>query len=215
MSGSGISWNICTTAPRSRQITTPAPHRSVFYRPDALPAAQPTASKHWRPRSIIDIDIGHSRHSLLQLVAASYASLQPSLSAGRQQHELNILISLSWHARSLPPPSHGIRKPVAAQPDLLILTVMVYFVWQCFQCFDTVGWHQQEHPACKNWVMRCWCGYLSGARCRLFAYGPVDAITIPQPHHLSPFKSKLVLPFWYRLTQVATASKNPITSCLI
>ena len=30
----------------SRQITTSAPHRSVFYRPDALPAAQPTASKH-------------------------------------------------------------------------------------------------------------------------------------------------------------------------
>jgi len=27
--------------------TTPASHRSVFYRPDALPAAQPTASKHW------------------------------------------------------------------------------------------------------------------------------------------------------------------------
>ena len=26
--------------------TTPAPHHSVFYRPDALPAAQPTASKH-------------------------------------------------------------------------------------------------------------------------------------------------------------------------
>ena len=30
----------------SLQTTTPAPHRSVFYRPDALPAAQPTASKH-------------------------------------------------------------------------------------------------------------------------------------------------------------------------
>jgi len=25
----------------------PAPHHSVFYRPHALPAAQPTASKHW------------------------------------------------------------------------------------------------------------------------------------------------------------------------
>ena len=36
------------SAPRSRQITMPAPHYSVFYRPDALPAAQPTASKHWR-----------------------------------------------------------------------------------------------------------------------------------------------------------------------
>jgi len=37
---------ICKSAPHSRQITTPAPHYSVFYRPDALPAAQPTASKH-------------------------------------------------------------------------------------------------------------------------------------------------------------------------
>jgi len=26
----------------------PAPNHSVFYRPDALPAAQPTSSKHWR-----------------------------------------------------------------------------------------------------------------------------------------------------------------------
>jgi len=48
MSGSDISWAICKSAPHSRQITTPAPHHSVFYRPDVLPAAQPTASKHWR-----------------------------------------------------------------------------------------------------------------------------------------------------------------------
>ena len=39
MSGSGISWAICKSEPRSRQITTPAPHHSVFYRPDAQPAA--------------------------------------------------------------------------------------------------------------------------------------------------------------------------------
>ena len=30
MSGSGISWTMCKSAPRSRQITTPAPHHSVF-----------------------------------------------------------------------------------------------------------------------------------------------------------------------------------------
>jgi len=48
VSGSGISWAVCKSAPCSRQITMLAPHRSVFYRPDALPAAQPTASKHWR-----------------------------------------------------------------------------------------------------------------------------------------------------------------------
>ena len=34
---------------------------------------------------------------------------------------------------------------------------------------------QDEHPACKNWVMRCWCGYLFGVRCSLFAYDPADA----------------------------------------
>ena len=47
--GTGISWTIRKSfAPHSRQITTPVPHHSVFYRRDALPATQPTASKHWR-----------------------------------------------------------------------------------------------------------------------------------------------------------------------
>ena len=48
VSGSGISRAIWKSAPCSWQTTTPAPHHSVFYRPDAFPAAQPTASKHWR-----------------------------------------------------------------------------------------------------------------------------------------------------------------------
>jgi len=39
---------ICKSAPRSREITTPATHHSVFYRPDALPATQPTVPKHRR-----------------------------------------------------------------------------------------------------------------------------------------------------------------------
>jgi len=37
---------ICKSAPRSRQITMPATHHSVFFKLDALPAAQLTASKH-------------------------------------------------------------------------------------------------------------------------------------------------------------------------
>jgi len=45
---------------------------------------------------------------------------------------------------------------------------------------------QEEHSACRNWVMTCWCGYLSGARCRLLAFGPADAIAIPKPHRLLP-----------------------------
>jgi len=52
VTGSSISWAICKSAPRSRQITTPAPHRSVLYRLDALPVAQPTVSKHWRQNKV-------------------------------------------------------------------------------------------------------------------------------------------------------------------
>jgi len=39
-----------------------------------------------------------------------------------------------------------------------------------------VGW-QEGHLACKDRVVGCWHGYLSGARCRL-AYGPADATAI-------------------------------------
>ena len=47
------------SAPRSREITTPAPHHSVFYWPDALPATQPTASKHSRQYIITYNDHTH------------------------------------------------------------------------------------------------------------------------------------------------------------
>jgi len=35
-----------SSALHSRQITVPAPHHSIFYRPDTLPDTQPTVSKH-------------------------------------------------------------------------------------------------------------------------------------------------------------------------
>ena len=41
-SGSGICWAICKSAPHPRQLRPP----HSYYRPDALPAAQPTASKY-------------------------------------------------------------------------------------------------------------------------------------------------------------------------
>ena len=36
---------VCTSLQKDNHA---APHHSVFYRPDALPVTQPTASKHWR-----------------------------------------------------------------------------------------------------------------------------------------------------------------------
>ena len=41
-------------------------------------------------------------------------------------------------------------------------------LWRCW-----LGGRKGTRPV-KNWVVGCWCGYLSGARCRL-AYGPADA----------------------------------------
>ena len=58
-------------------------------------------------------------------------------------------------------------------------------------------------------MVGCWHGYLSGARCRL-AYGPADAAAT---HSLASVKSTLVLPFWYRLTQVVP-DKGPLNGCV-
>jgi len=60
----------------------------------------------------------------------------------------------------------------------------------------------------KNRVVGYWHGYVSGARCRL-AYGPADATAT---HCLASVKSRLVLPFWYRLTQVVL-EKRPLNGC--
>jgi len=58
----------------------------------------------------------------------------------------------------------------------------------CFQCFHTVGWAWgRAYSMWINWVMWCWCGYLSRARYGLFAYCLADT----------------------------AASHNPIISCLI
>ena len=43
-----------------------------------------------------------------------------------------------------------------------------------FSALTLLVGRQEGHPVCKNWVVGCWHGYLSGARCRL-AYGPADA----------------------------------------
>ena len=67
------------------------------------------------------------------------------------------------------------------------------------QCFDSVCWASGR--AFDLWKLsdEVWCGYLSGASCRLLAYGPANA----HPRNPSSLaSSRLLLPFWYRPTQV-------------
>ena len=86
----------------------------------------------------------------------------------------------------------------------------MYFVPSVFShCF--VG-HQEEHLACKKLVMRCWCGYLSGVRCRFFCMVQLMPLHPNTPSSLTSFQSRLVLPFWYLLIQVVL-EKRPLSGC--
>jgi len=71
--------------------------------------------------------------------------------------------------------------------------IFICLTSSCFSAFSAltllVG-RQEGHPACKNWVVRYWRGYLSGVRCKWFAYGLADATATPSS--LAPVKSTVV-----------------------
>jgi len=72
----------------------------------------------------------------------------------------------------------------------------------CLQCSDAVGWAAERHPACKKTE---WWG-ASMVIC-LEPWSEVQTCTQPSLCHchslsLASVKSRLVLPFWYRLTWV-------------
>jgi len=67
-----------------------------------------------------------------------------------------------------------------------------------FSALTLLVGHQKEHLACKNWAMRCWCGYLSGARCRFFCIWPSWSHCISKPHHLLSDLN----PDWFYLSRI-------------
>ena len=81
-------------------------------------------------------------------------------------------------------------------PALCSLFIHTSFVLIAFSVLTLLVGRHEEHPACNNWLMRCWCSYLSGARCRLFACGPADATANPKPHHILPHLN----PDWFYLS---------------
>jgi len=60
----------------------------------------------------------------------------------------------------------------------VIIIIIIIIIMQrslcAFSALMLLVGRQEGHPACKNRVVGCWRGYLSGARCR-FAYVPADA----------------------------------------
>ena len=79
----------------------------------------------------------------------------------------------------------------------------------CLQCFDAVGWAAGRHPACKK--------QSRGVLAWLSVWSEVQTCIWPSWCHchslsLAPVKSRLVLPFWYRLIQVVL-EKRPLNGC--
>jgi len=91
-------------------------------------------------------------------------------------------------------------------------TLFTYLSTLCVLCAFSaltllVG-RQQEHPACENWATRCSClfiGLEQGTDClHLVQLMPLHPKT---PSYVACFKSRLVLPFWYQLTQVVLGKR--------
>ena len=73
-------------------------------------------------------------------------------------------------------------------------------LWRCW-----LGGRKGIWPV-KDWVVRCWHGYLSGARCIWSSGCHCHSLS------LASVKSWLVLPFWYRPTRVVP-DKGPLNAC--
>jgi len=97
--GSGISWTICKqSTPCSKQITTPASHHPLFYRPNALPDAQPMVSEHRRHK----IETGATR---------------------APTHLLHLSVCLSVCLSARPPACPSVRLSLCLSVCLLVMTV--------------------------------------------------------------------------------------------
>jgi len=86
-----------------------------------------------------------------------------------------------WHqlghmqvCTSLQTDNHASTPPICFLQAFLLYSHILNYWHTAFSALTLlVGW-QEGHPACKKWVVKCWCCYLLGARCRL-AYGQADA----------------------------------------
>jgi len=86
-----------------------------------------------------------------------------------------------------------------------------YYFWQIYalsECLlvyiiylPSMLWHFWLDGSKGIWPVKTeWHGYLSAARCKWFAYGPADATVTSSS--LASLNSRMVLPFWWWLTQV-------------
>jgi len=161
VSGSGISWAVCKSASRFRQITTPTPHHSVFLQA-GCPSCRP-ASKHWRQ---------HKLHNQRQIYHLSVLST-PVASLPLRLHRLPViscikhkLSTITYKSLSVAQPTYlhlllqhyqPTRSPLSGSQNLLALpTLSSEFGRQaCFQLLHTICLEQVTaiHPISKQFQL--------------------------------------------------------------
>ena len=92
------------------------------------------------------------------------------------------------------------KRPLNGCSVVVVTVCLMDRKYIAFSALSLLVGHLKEHVAFKNWVIRCWSGYLSGARWEWFAYGPADATATPS--FLTSLKSRLVDYLWCQPTQV-------------
>ena len=184
MSGSGISWAICKSAPRSRQITTPAPNHSVFTgRMPFLPPNQQRQSTEGNNSH--QKGAGYQMWGIGSVIRGSGSQTRGTGSEIRRDPPRPISLvrwkscdirvgiitaTWTWVCPCRLPRRLSSYRLIAVETCLLLLLLLIMpsVLWRCW-----LGGWKGIRPV-KNWAAGCWRGYLSGARCRL-AYGPADA----------------------------------------
>jgi len=99
----------------------------------------------------------------------------------------------------------------------LCYLIFLLIVLQNVVCLLSVLWHcwfgiRKSIRPVKKWVMRCLRGYVSGVRCIWFVYSSADATATTS--FIASLKSRLVWPFWCRLTKFVL-EQRPLNRCLL
>ena len=100
-----------------------------------------------------------------------------SAAAHRCLHRLKHLTDVPCHAEQM-----EVTEPLRSGGSIIF-----HFIYGCSAISSVLG-HCWSGVRKSIWPVKIvwWYGYLSGVRCRLFAYSPANGTAIPKPHHLLP-----------------------------
>ena len=179
------------SAPRSRQITTPTPHHSIFTGHTLF--LTHNSVKAWKAACDVKMAkifiwiFGGAKKLIQQLLTINHLINSYFLQAYNKHtifkrnfnflfHFMFILWCLELFRNFCDRTVYcvSVRHFRGHSQARCCLSLFQYINVSAFSALMLLVGRQEGHPACKKMSGGCWCGYLSAARCRL-AYGPADA----------------------------------------